>query len=466
MATFESQFVANRAKRLEEECCEFHQTWGQTAEDCKVLKSQIEQLIQDDYLGRFVKKKGNKKHTLGELPRRDRSQTPRRDRDREKNRSGGHRKSQLRSKGQTPLSGNNSNNNWRRFDGGNVDIGPKKSVLAIQERPTIRWDSPITFTDEDYEGTVSYSDNPMVISVIIADYRVKWVLVDQGSSTNILFWPVFKKLGLLESSLEDCLGTLIGFTGEQVQIRGVINLEMILGTRSTRKVVKMTFIVVNSPTSYNVILGRSALNRLQYPVGNLVGAIRVDQRVARKCYDESTRISGGQLGRHTTLDEQPQVHFLELDPRFDRGDARPQPNEDASAWTPTEMLGINPDFLLELAMQGPSLVVEIAWSTKTCEKQSVNDCPGQPRPVRDNQLVTVYGTKTHKRQSIETARGTKTLVRGSWSRLPEALRPIRDSRSMIFQDTKTHKRQLLETAWGTKTRERQSIETAWGNQDP
>ncbi|RDX70205.1 hypothetical protein CR513_50579, partial [Mucuna pruriens] len=45
-------------------------------------------------------------------------------------------------------------------------------------------------------------------------------------------------------------------------------------------------------------------------------------RVARRCYDESTRVSRGRQGRHITPNEQPQVHFLELDPRFDREDAR------------------------------------------------------------------------------------------------------------------------------------------------
>ncbi|RDX61935.1 hypothetical protein CR513_59788, partial [Mucuna pruriens] len=34
-------------------------------------------------------------------------------------------------------------------------------VLTIPERPTQRQDPSITFTDEDYEGTIPYSDNPM-----------------------------------------------------------------------------------------------------------------------------------------------------------------------------------------------------------------------------------------------------------------------------------------------------------------
>ncbi|RDY03156.1 hypothetical protein CR513_13304, partial [Mucuna pruriens] len=89
----------------------------------------------------------------------------------------------------------------------------------------------------------------MVIFVIIVDYWVEWVLVDQGSSANVLFWPALK-------NLEKCPGTLIGFTREQVEIQGVINLETILGTGSARKTVKMRFTMVNDLTSYNVILGQ------------------------------------------------------------------------------------------------------------------------------------------------------------------------------------------------------------------
>ncbi|RDX81328.1 hypothetical protein CR513_38021, partial [Mucuna pruriens] len=67
-------------------------------EECRVLKSQIEKLIQDGYLGHFVKRRENEKQTTRELLARDRRQ----DRDREQNRSESRRKSQSRSRGRTP----------------------------------------------------------------------------------------------------------------------------------------------------------------------------------------------------------------------------------------------------------------------------------------------------------------------------------------------------------------------------
>lgn len=41
-------------------------------------------------------------------------------------------------------------------------------------------------------------DDPMVISVEIANYIVKKNLIDQGSSADILFWKTFKQLYIPE----------------------------------------------------------------------------------------------------------------------------------------------------------------------------------------------------------------------------------------------------------------------------
>ncbi|RDX85241.1 hypothetical protein CR513_33601, partial [Mucuna pruriens] len=114
-------------------------------------------------------------------------------------------------------------------------------------------DPPITFTNEDYEGTIPHSDDPMP--------TIWWnKYMDQGSSADMIFWPTFKKLGFSELSLEECLGTLISFVGEQVKIQGVINLKTILEIELGIRVVKMRFIVVNALTLYNDMLGQPTLN--------------------------------------------------------------------------------------------------------------------------------------------------------------------------------------------------------------
>ncbi|RDY01388.1 hypothetical protein CR513_15295, partial [Mucuna pruriens] len=108
--------------RHRREWCDFHRTHGHSTEACWTLRTQIEQLVQEGRLNRYIHKKipGN--------PRRgeeDDSQHQRRsDRD-----SGGRPRSRSRD---------------------------------------------------------NIPDEPMVISVVAAEYKVERVLVDQGSSANIL----------------------------------------------------------------------------------------------------------------------------------------------------------------------------------------------------------------------------------------------------------------------------------------
>jgi len=57
---------------------------------------------------------------------------------------------------------------------------------------------PITFTDEDFKAPDPDHDDPMVISIEVAGYGIGKVLVDQGSSVNILYWKTFQKMNLYE----------------------------------------------------------------------------------------------------------------------------------------------------------------------------------------------------------------------------------------------------------------------------
>ncbi|RDX86852.1 hypothetical protein CR513_31766, partial [Mucuna pruriens] len=54
----------------------------------------------------------------------------------------------------------------------------------------------ITFDDQDLKMGSPIQDEPMVISVVAAEYKIERVLIDQGSSANILYWLVFRRMGL------------------------------------------------------------------------------------------------------------------------------------------------------------------------------------------------------------------------------------------------------------------------------
>nr|KYP72715.1 hypothetical protein KK1_005315 [Cajanus cajan] len=52
-------------------------------------------------------------------------------------------------------------------------------------------------------------------------YNVKRVLVDQGSSANIMFWEAFVGMKIPTDRLMSYAGTLVGFAGDQVIARGL-----------------------------------------------------------------------------------------------------------------------------------------------------------------------------------------------------------------------------------------------------
>ncbi|RDX67048.1 hypothetical protein CR513_54110, partial [Mucuna pruriens] len=92
-----------------------------------------------------------------------------------------------------------------------VERGRKRKagdVLMMQEKASITPTLVIVFSDKDMRHEPPNHDEPMVISVVVAEYKVERVLIDQGSSANILYWSTYMKLGLRPTDMESCAGKL------------------------------------------------------------------------------------------------------------------------------------------------------------------------------------------------------------------------------------------------------------------
>lgn len=118
----------------------------------------------------------------------------------------------------------------------------------------------ITFSDEDFHAPDPDQDDPMVITAMIAQYQVGKVLVDQGSSANILYWKTFRQMEISEDAIMPFTEQIVWFTGERVDTRGYVDLRTSLGTDINAKEIKVRFLLVDANTSYNVLLGRPFLN--------------------------------------------------------------------------------------------------------------------------------------------------------------------------------------------------------------
>ncbi|XP_059436451.1 uncharacterized protein LOC132169434 [Corylus avellana] len=54
----------------------------------------------------------------------------------------------------------------------------------------------LLFTEEDAKGVMMPHDDALVVTVTVANHVLHRILVDNGSSADILYWPVFKQMGI------------------------------------------------------------------------------------------------------------------------------------------------------------------------------------------------------------------------------------------------------------------------------
>jgi len=115
-----------------------------------------------------------------------------------------------------------------------------------------------------------------------------------------MFYDALVGLQIPRDQLLPFDGVLVGFSSEQVEVRGYVNLRTTFSDEHAAKTIVVKYIVVNAPSSYNMLLGRPSLNKLgavvstthlkmKFPAEGKVVTMKVDQEVARKCYEKSLR---------------------------------------------------------------------------------------------------------------------------------------------------------------------------------
>ena len=87
----------------------------------------------------------------------------------------------------------------------------------------------ITFTDDDAKRIHHPHDDAIVITLFIADYTTRRVLVDNGSSANILYYLAFQQMRLGRDLLCLVNSPLVGFGGMKVQPVGTVTLPVVVG---------------------------------------------------------------------------------------------------------------------------------------------------------------------------------------------------------------------------------------------
>ena len=241
----------------------------------------------------------------------------------------------------------------------------------------------------------------MVISVVTAGRKVHRVLVDQGSSTDVMFWVTFNKLQLSPDLLRPYTGCLYGFARDQVEVRGHLELRTTFTDGAASRIENIRYLVVNAPSAYNILLGRPTLNRLRAvsstrnmkmklpDLGGKVITIKSDQKEDKRCYEKSLKTKRGVFMVTTRAPSKEVVAPPEIVRAEIARERRPEPTGkvlereiggktfklgkslaqaaqdqiaeviawhlDGFAWSASDMPGIDPDFLCHRLTMDPKV---------------------------------------------------------------------------------------------------------------
>ncbi|XP_058202627.1 uncharacterized protein LOC131317063 [Rhododendron vialii] len=126
-----------------------------------------------------------------------------------------------------------------------LDRAPKK--MKMLERP---WS--ITFTEQDLQRVQTPHSDALVVTVQILTHFVKRVLIDQGSSAEVMYLSLFKELKIPESCLLPAEVPLIGFSGTPVWPLGRITLPVVTGSVASN----LEFVVVDAPSPSTLFMSQ------------------------------------------------------------------------------------------------------------------------------------------------------------------------------------------------------------------
>ncbi|GAA0167779.1 hypothetical protein LIER_22638 [Lithospermum erythrorhizon] len=154
----------------------------------------------------------------------------------------------------------------------------------------------IIFSEEELEGIEDPHDDPLIISEVITNFLMARMLVDTGSSADILYLAAYDRLGLPRNLLKPACTPLTGFTGHSIYPVGIAGLDFTVGEAPRTSTIRASFTMVDiSDPSYNGLIGRPILTALRAIVSPLhlkmkfsttggVGEVSEDQKRAGVCY--------------------------------------------------------------------------------------------------------------------------------------------------------------------------------------
>ena len=159
-------------KRNRNKYSHFHRDYGHDTDGCFDLKQQIENLIRQEKLRNFLGRDHKDEKLMGKIEESSRPPL-----------------GEIR-----VIIGGSSTGQLSKSKKAYLKVVQSVQLSGRSLRARSMDEEAITFTDEDAERIHHPHDDAIVITLLIADYTTKKVLVDNGSSTDILYYLAFQQM--------------------------------------------------------------------------------------------------------------------------------------------------------------------------------------------------------------------------------------------------------------------------------
>ncbi|XP_073152694.1 uncharacterized protein [Henckelia pumila] len=269
--------------------CDFHQEYGHITNDCQRLGEEVQRIMYDDPRIRAeLTRRANP-------PRQGRAPQWRNQENEVRGNQPDHQRRAPRN-GQEDRVEQIANHPHRgminMISGGTTDgdsgrarkaHGHRLENWEVNSQLSCPTDPNISFGREDLKDVVVPHNDPLLVTLTIANYDVARIFVDTGSSVNIIFKETLDQMKLEGFELDPITTELYGFTGHALQPLGQIVLPLSLGNGEHRVEWHKICLLV------------------KFPSGREVGVIRGDQKAARLCYVNEVKIDANKKHREVGM---------------------------------------------------------------------------------------------------------------------------------------------------------------------
>ncbi|XP_074366739.1 uncharacterized protein LOC141707460 [Apium graveolens] len=280
--------------------CDYHESTGHDTHECRHLRDEIEELIKAGYQGEWIDKV-KRRRGLDDKGK-DEKQPPRAE-DVEKTAED---KFQRAGSIRVIFGGNpfvGDSNRALEKNARETRHPPLTNIHSLEDRPpkVFKGESAdITFKEKESRWVHHPHNDALVITMLIGVMNVHRVFLDNGSSTNILYYSTYKKMGFPDSDMYFEDAHVYGFTGETVRVMGSVRLPVTLGEGALSVTQMIEFKVLDQDSAHNVLVGRPWLRAfrvitsihhlmIKFSTPNGVGSLRGSQYESRDCYHKAVK---------------------------------------------------------------------------------------------------------------------------------------------------------------------------------